>query len=366
MKLHAVIALACVAACSRAHHDDVQQQQVAPKPQEPVRDAVGDRDMRALVADLASAKACEQFEHNMRGMVDDKDKSHVTGVLWIRRCKITLDGTHVTFALGGNGWQWNHTEKHQAGGTFEVDQWVKFGVDITLNGALDIAYDRADHVVTLWFTPDRQPDVKFTPVGDVSVDPKGAWSSIVGGMGTVFGKSPDREGTKAAKDQGEQMFDKAFGNGFAITVDLCTSTIRFDLDRPKKGEMAPPPIGQTMDVAAVLQPNGVMMFGPYADPKGMSIDASVEGGAARLYLACVDQAEQVAQAFLDDKPNTAKPLAAEVVSGKAVLHAPSDHCKLAVVARSLLPKPVMVRFARPSGEATRAAGGPILQCGKSS
>ncbi|HEX4454001.1 MAG TPA: hypothetical protein VH143_24225 [Kofleriaceae bacterium] len=367
MKLHAVIALAlALVACSRAHHDEPQQ--AVTKPEVPLRDAVGDHDMRALVADLASSKACEQFEHNMRGMVDDKDKTKITGVLWIRQCKTTLegDGMHVTFELGGNGWQWNHTTKHQAGGTFEVDQWVKFGVDLKLVGALDIAYSRPSHVVTLWFTPDREPDVKFTPIGDVSVDPKGAWSSIVGGMGSVFGKSPDREGKQSAQEQGEQMFSKAFHNGFAITVDLCTSTIRFTMDRPKKGEMAAAPIGQTMDIAAELQPNGVMMFGPYADPKGMSIDANVEGGAARLYLACVDQAEAVAQAFLDGKPNAAKPLAAEVISGKAVLRAPNEHCKVAVVARSLLPKPVMVRFRRPTGEATRAAGGPFLTCGKSS
>src|SRR5580698_1319936 len=102
MKLHAVIALSVVAACSRAHHDEPQ---VAPKPQVPLRDAVGDRDMRALVADLMSSKACEQFEHNMRGMVDANDKTKVTGVLWIRQCKITLEGdaTRVTFELGGNG-----------------------------------------------------------------------------------------------------------------------------------------------------------------------------------------------------------------------------------------------------------------------
>ncbi|HEY1546569.1 MAG TPA: hypothetical protein VGG28_02050 [Kofleriaceae bacterium] len=368
MKLHAVLALALVAACSHAHRDEPKQDpQVAPKPQVPLRDAVGDHDMRALVADLVSSKACEQFEHDMRGMVDDKDKSKVTGVLWIRQCKITLeaDRMHVTFELAGNGWQWNHTVKHQAGGTFEVDQWVKFGVDLKLVGAFDIAYSRPDHVVTLWFTPDRDPEVKFTPVGDVSVDPKGAWSSIVGGMGSVFGKSPDREGKKSAQQQGEQMFGKAFHDGFAITVDLCTSAIRFAMDRPKKGEMAPAPIGQTMDIAAELQPNGVMMFGPYEDPKGMSIDAQVDGGAARLYLACVDQAEAVAQGFLDDKPNNAKPLAAEVVSGKAVLHAPTEHCKLAVVARSILPKPVMVRFKRPNAEATSAAGGPFLKCAKS-
>jgi hypothetical protein len=367
MKLPHVVLCIVVAACSRAHHDQQATPAVAvAKPKMPLRDAVGDQDMRALVADLASAKACEQFEHNLKGLLDENDPARVTGVLWIRRCHITLDGTQIVFALGGNGWQWNETTKHQAGGTFVVKQWVKFGVDITMHGALDLAYDQANHVVSVWFTPASAPQVRFTPMGDVAVDAKGAWSSVVGSFGTLFGRSPDKLGKKQARVQGLEQFQKAFAQGFSVTANLCTNTVRFSLEKPPKGQMAPAPIGQTEDVAAELQPNGVMMFGPFPAPAGMTIDASVEGGSARLYIACLDQAEDVAEKFLDGKSNNARSLEAKVVSGKAVLTAPRERCPVAVVARSILPKPVVVRFARPSREATSAAGGPIVPCGKPS
>lgn len=366
MKLPHVVLCIVVAACSRAHHDKQATPAAVAKPRMPLRDAVGDQDMRALVADLASAKACEQFEHTMKGLLDEHDPARITGVLWIRRCHITLDGTQIVFAIGGNGWQWNETTQHKAGGTFVVKQWVTFGVDITLHGALDLAYDRDAHVVSAWYTPVSPPQVRFTPMGKVAVDARGAWSSIVGSLGTVFGSSPDKQGTKQARAQGLAQFRKAFAQGFSITANLCTSTIRFSLQKPPKGQMGPAEIGQTEQVAAELQPNGVMTFGPFPAPAGMTIDASVEGGAARLYLACLDQAEAVADAFVEGRSNNAKSLEAQVVSGKAILKAPREGCRFAVVARSILPKPVMVRFARPSHEATSAAGGPIVPCGKPS
>jgi hypothetical protein len=62
-----------------------------------------------------------------------------TGVLWIRQCKITNVGAHVTFHVTGNGWRWVDQTRSTAGGTFTV--WA--------------------HVVTLWFTPDRRPAVEF-------------------------------------------------------------------------------------------------------------------------------------------------------------------------------------------------------------
>ena len=367
MKLaHALLCLAA-AACSRAHHDkhhaEPAKPAVATKPAMPLRDAVGDRDMHALISDLASAKACEQFEHNMKGLLAENDPARITGVLWIRRCKITLDGNRMVFELGGNGWQWNETTKHQAGGTFVVKQWVKFGVDVALTGSLDLAYDRGSHIVSVWFTPVQPPQVRFTPVGSISVDSKGVWSSIVGSLGSIFGKSPHKLGAAEARTQGLDQFQKAFAQGFSITANLCTSEVVFSLLKKPKGTMDPPEIGQTEHVAAELQPDGVMTFGPFPAPAGMTIDASVEGGSARLYLACLDQAEQVAQAFLDGKPNHAKPLAGEVVRGHAILKAPPGGCRVAVVARSILAKPVMIRFERPHHEATQAAGGPIVPCG---
>jgi hypothetical protein len=365
MKPSFALSWVVIAACAKGHDDKTKEPPPPPpKAQAPLRDATGDHDIRTLISDLASAKACEQFKHHLSGLKDSKRPDTVTGQLWIRDCKITNDGTHVNFELSGNGWQWNETTKKKAGGTFVVKEYVKFGVDVKLQGALDIAYERGDHVVSVWYTPSAPPDVTFTPVGDVKVDRDGTWSSIIGGLGSTFGSSPEKTATSTAKDQGEQSFAQAFDKGFSITVNLCTNVLRFSLEKPAKGKMNDPDVGETHKVKVELQQGGVMIFGPYDDPDGMSLDAQVDGGSARLYLACRDQGELVAQAFLDNQPNNAKPVAAEVISGKAVLRAPKERCPVVVVARSIMPQPVQLSFVRPPHEAMEAKGGPILACGK--
>ena len=79
----------------------------------------------------------------------------VTGVLWIRQCKISNVDAHVTFHIAGNGWLWVDRTKSKAGGTFTVHQYIRFSIATTIRGAIDMFYDRDVHMATLWFTPDR-------------------------------------------------------------------------------------------------------------------------------------------------------------------------------------------------------------------
>jgi len=79
-------------------------------------------------------------------------------------------------------------------------------------------------------------------------------------------------------------------------------------------------------------------------------------------LACLKDAEVTAQSFLDNKPNIAKPLKAELVTGRMKLKLPAERCPVVLVIRSVQPQPVQLSFVRPKAEATRAAGGPLAAC----
>jgi hypothetical protein len=135
-----------------------------PPPAKPARGAVGDRDLRVMLAEVASAKACEMMRGQLRGLRAEQDHDLTTGTLWIRDCNITNDGTNVTFHLAGHGWQWSEKTEKKAGGKFVQRGYVKFAVDATIHGSLDIAYDTKDHIVSLWFTPKQTPEIKFTTV----------------------------------------------------------------------------------------------------------------------------------------------------------------------------------------------------------
>jgi len=300
---------------------------------------------------------------NYRGLFAQDRPDVVTGVLWIRDCKITNDGTRVRFELAGNGWQWVDQSKQKAGGKFVVRQYVKFGVHVVIPGALDIAYDRASHVVSMWFTPTQTPQVQFSPIGGVAVDEKGLWSKVIGAVSSLVMESPDEQGTHEAKQQGTQQFANELSDGMTVAVDLCTGYQRVSLGRPQKGALGKPNPGESHRVPIELQPGGVMVFGEYLAPHGMRVDLHSDG-AVRVGLACADDVARISDAFVNDRDRAPVPtLAQALIQGEGHLKIKPTSCKVALVAQAVEARPITFDWRRPPSESARATGGPAIRCG---
>ena len=329
----------------------------------PLRGAAGGAELRVMLAELASAKACSLIQGQFRPLRDAQRHGVVTGTLWIRDCRITHDGTRVVFHLAGQGWQWADQSKRKAGATFVVREYVRFGVEIEMPGAIDIGYDDATHVVSLWFSPSRAPAVAFAPVGDVEVDRKGTWSAILGALSSVIGDSPEDQAGREATGQGTHQFETELADGMAVTIDLCTGLSRFNLGRPRKGAMQPPDAGETRAVPVELQPGGLMVFGPQLAPDGMTVIADAQSGGVRLAMACADKAEQLAQAFVEGNRGEAPYLATADVRGHGKLHVGPQRCPVAVLARPIDDAgTVTFAWQRPKAETARSTGGPLIHC----
>jgi hypothetical protein len=359
---------ASVAACDRAPRDAHDERATAPvpvaKPAE--RGAVGDSDLRVMLAEIASAKACELVSGQFRPLHAVDRPGVVTGMLWIRDCKITNVGTKVTFLLSGNGWQWADQRQHKDGGTFAIQQYVKFAMTATIPGALDMAYDRDDHVLSLWFTPAKLPDVTFTPVGPIDVHSKGAWSSVVGAIGTVFAHSPEHLATDEAKDQGGHQLEKQLADGLSVTMNLCTGLSRFGLGREPKGMMGVPDAGETKGVPIDLQSTALMVFGPQlVGEAGFTANVESANGVVHVELACREQAEALAAAYVEGRPLPAiQTLAAKDIVGKGSLRVAKATCQVSLIAQPLAPSAPAVTFnwQRPPAEVARSTGGPLISC----
>jgi hypothetical protein len=355
-----------VASCNRSSEPSDPPAPPPPPPRsaEPLRGAAGDGELRVMLSELAASQACSMIQGQFRPLRAPDRRDTVTGILWIRRCEISQQGTRVTFHLGGNGWQWADQTKKKAGGTFVVRQYVKFGVELALPGALDMAYDDRSHVVSLWFSPTAAPDIQFTPVGDVEVDRKGLWSSVIGGVSSLFASSPERQAERTAKTQGTHQFENELADGMAVTIQLCTGLLRFNLGRPAKGAMQPPDAGESHKVPVELQPGGLMMFGPQLAPDGMTIDVTARTGGLRIAMACANKAEQVAESFLTGEAGEVPYLVVEDVRGTAHLRVPPQRCPVVVLAKSLeASAPITFDWQRPARETARSTGGPLIRCG---
>lgn len=359
MRITPIIAACALFACGG------DEQKPEPKPRgvkAPVRGAAGDGDLRVMLAEIASSKACDMILGSYRGLRGKDDPNTVTGLMQMRECKLDNDGTNVTFRLGGVGWQWTDQTKKKAGATFQLREYVKFRVNAVLKGPIDIAYDRDKHVASIWFSPTNPPDVKFEPIGDVDVDEKGLWSDVVGGLATVFGSSPDRQGEKQAKKQGSAEFQDQLSDGMTIAIDLCTGYQRFSMGRPQKGEMGSPDPGETKEKPVALAPGGMIAFGPFKAQNGMTVKIESKG-PIRVGLACEDEVKSTVDAFVNEKP---LPLIATLdqadVNGSGALKIKAQRCKVAFVAKSLSQERVTFGWQRPASEIARSTGGPAIRC----
>src|SRR5256885_1907675 len=69
----------------------------------PIRGAAGDADLRVMLAEMASAKACEMIRGRFIPLRAPDRPGVTSGVLWIRGCEISRegDGPHILFAIDG-------------------------------------------------------------------------------------------------------------------------------------------------------------------------------------------------------------------------------------------------------------------------
>jgi hypothetical protein len=320
----------------------------------PVRGAAGDDDVRVMLTELVSAQACEQIRGHFQALPASGRPNVMSGLLWIRGCRITNVGTKVKFRLEGNGWQWIDEERKKGGGTFSIRQYVRFGVVATIS-----------HVASIWFSLQGDPDVQFTPIGKLDVDAEGAWSSVLGAAASLVATSPGASASENAEEQGLAQFRKRLKEGLSVTVDLCTGTIRSGIGHTARGQMGPAGVGETKDITVELQPGGVMVFGPQAASHGMTVNADVSKGTARLLLVCNAQAEAMAKAFLEgrDVPRGSV-LASRDVRGKATLRTGAARCPVSLV--TTLPpgtsESATLSWRRPAAEAATSSGGPLIDC----
>ncbi len=355
------VSLLLLATCKK---EGVPEAPPPPEAKAPKRTAMQDEDLRVFLADIAASKACNLVRGKMRALRDPKRPDVATGTMWIKGCRITSHGTKIDFHLSGEGWQWAEETTKKAGAKFAVHQYVRFGVEATIPGSLDISYGKKQHVLSLWFTPTAKPDVHFKTIGGVDVDEQGAWSSILGTLSSAVGKSPDKQGAEEAKSKGSHEFQKSFADGVSVTIDACTGLSRFSLGRPATGRMGPPDVGETRKVPVELQADGVMATGPYLAPRRMTAEIQVEDGAVLAELYCAADAEKVVDAYLHEGVAMPKPLASKIVRGRATLRARRPGCDVMFVARAVGYHPATFAWNRPVTEEARSTGGPLIDCDK--
>ncbi|HEY8432464.1 MAG TPA: hypothetical protein VIL20_29040 [Sandaracinaceae bacterium] len=302
--------LACVIAS--ACGDVPEPEPTLPPPSAPTRTAVQDRAIRALVMDVAEARACEALRGAFVPLPEDRparpadEPAVIEGRLRISECEVERREDALEIAIAGQGWRWiQESAPGPLGTRYAVRGYVRFEARVGARASADLRYDEQGRRALLALTPEREVSARVAPIGAVPIAAEGGWSSVLGGLGAILGAPlPDRA-RPLFEERGAAMVQRMLGGGATLVLDLCTGQLDGALGALEDGA-APParPYGNEepwRDNARVhLGPNGLDASGPWATGgRRVRVDLEVEdGGPAHARLACRADAERIVDEYL--------------------------------------------------------------------
>ncbi|MDB4956968.1 MAG: hypothetical protein JWO36_4537 [Myxococcales bacterium] len=320
-----------------------------------------DRNLLVLVAEIVDTKACQRLRNTYRGLAGLQDPAVMGGTLWIRECSIENDGTNITARLSGDGWEWVNKQQEKAEAKFAVQQYVKFHVAATVRGTLDASYGPRSKIVTIWFAPTGHPAVQFQPIGNVSVDEQGLWSSIVGTASSVVSETPNQKATEQVQKQGAQSFTSKLDKGLTITLNACTGQSHTAFGQVPEAQAEKQSAAKPSSTPVALNEGGLAMFGPETGSK-MNIVVDVTSGTVHVDAVCRAQADAIAQAFVRGTQLPAvKTLASADITGNGQLPVKGADCPVVVIARPRTPRATFSWKRDPPASST-----PLVECAKRS
>jgi len=319
----------------------------------PHRTAVEDGAMRALVAEMARHRACEAVQGRFLPLPEDRPgaQRRVTeGRLWVQECTVEREDESLSLHLAGRGWQWvERSAPGPLGSSFTVRGTVRLEASFDVTAEIDLRADVDARLARIALTPTDPPRARVTPIGTIPVEPDGGWSSVIGGLGSIFGLSPRDQARPLLEEQAALTVRRQLAGGATISLDLCTGqpdVVLGPLADEAPLEAAPFDDGaRWVDNARVrLHAGGLDLSGPWdTSEEDASLELDVEsGGPVEVTVLCQADAAQLASSFLAGGTATVQRSAShQSVSGRATIplrkaDCPSSHVLLVAPVDTLL------------------------------
>jgi hypothetical protein len=197
-------------------------------------------------------------------------------------------------------------------------------------------------VLSFWLTPVQPVQAKLTPLRAPRVEPEGAWSELLGVVGSVIGHSPERTARKTMGSEGSRGMRRELRSGFTVTLDLCTG--QRDVVPVALGDGVTPqrPFEahgrQWQDNERMrLHPGGFDADGPYETEGPLRVDMEIErGDAVRARLMCEADARRVITSYMNGRSEPAvEPLAEKLLEPRkrSTLEPNRADCPMVLVTR---------------------------------
>lgn len=321
----------------------------------PTRVAAQDAALRALVADLAAPRLCEQLRGSFLPLPEDGAPdgarggiAPAAGRLWIESCEArsTPEG-QLDVTLRGRGWSW---ADESSGGlfSFHVRQYIPFRAAVRMVGVLDVAYTRQRRVVSIWLSPaGGGVGANLVPLTQIRAAPETVLATIAG----IF-VDADAQATEQAARDGSERFRQRLAHGLSISMDLCRGQMDRLVGRLGTGETPQRPFAtgslRFLENQRVrLHPRGIDVAGPWSATDGpLRIDVRVDaGGPVEVTTACASDAQRLVESYVAGQPReSADGGSGRTVTRSTALTVDPGACPTVLIARPIADADVVFSY----------------------
>lgn len=252
-------------------------------------------DTSALLVDMVAPRICSQLAGSFVGLPGEGGHTGAesgidptVGRWWIRECTATVDGDRLSLAISGTGWTW--VDRESMG--FAVRQYLRFDSNAAFTARMEVGYDRAAHLVTVWMRPEGEVTASVEARGMVEATATNPLAGMLGGLLDLTGSSASDRARQTVAEEGSARLRERFGAGFTVTYSTDTNQMDFMVGALDRGVLPMRPYPAETDVVwSVNQrlqvfPSGIDVLGPIEPASGgQALDLDLEEGEGLVVSA---------------------------------------------------------------------------------
>lgn len=273
-------------------------------------------DTSALLVDMVAPHLCEQLRSSFVGLPGEgghegpaSGLDPTVGRWWIRECTASVTGDMLSLNISGTGWTW--VDRESMG--FQVRQYLRFDSAAAFNARMEVGYDRAARIVTVWMRPEGDVVASVEPRGLVEARATGVLSSMLGGILDLTGSGASDRARQTVAEEGSARLRDRFAAGFTVTFAMDTEQMDFMVGALDRGVLPERPYAPETGVVwsvnqrLMVYPGGLDVLGPLDGSHGpQAIDLELEEGEAVIVDAvCLADFERFYDLVLQGAPATA-------------------------------------------------------------
>lgn len=297
-------------------------------------------DTSALLVDMVAPRICDQLRSSFVGLPGEGGHEGVAsgtdptvGRWWIRECTATVNGDMLSLSISGTGWTW--VDRESMG--FQVRQYLRFDSAAAFTARMEVGYDRAARIVTVWMRPEGEVTASVEPRGMVEAHATNVLSGMLGGLLDLTGSGASDRARQTVAEEGSQRLRDRFSAGFTVTYAMDTEQMDFmvgALDRglvPERPYPAETGVVWSVNQRLMVYPGGLDVLGPLpADAPPTAIDIELEEGeSVTVDAVCLADFERFYDLVLQGAaatPPTGTRIAELAAIGARRAIIPTQHC----------------------------------------